>query len=75
MYYWTNPSIVLHPKDTERLIVHSKVAIEDLENSNVFVEHDEEIILAADEVNWLGHLQEHMVGIELFQGIKRSFGW
>tara|TARA_Y100000034_G_scaffold137038_1_gene219239 strand:- start:178634 stop:181423 length:2790 start_codon:yes stop_codon:yes gene_type:complete len=53
MYILDEPSIGLHPKDTERLI---KVLerLRDLGNTVIVVEHDEEIMKAADYVVDIG---------------------
>ena len=47
MYILDEPSIGLHPRDTERLISVLK-RLRDLGNSVIVVEHDEEIIRSAD---------------------------
>src|SRR5690606_6956649 len=49
MYILDEPSIGLHPKDTEKLIVVLK-ALRDLGNTVIVVEHDEDIMKAADEI-------------------------
>lgn len=53
MYILDEPSIGLHPKDTENLIVVLK-ALRDLGNTVIVVEHDEDIMRAADEVIDIG---------------------
>ena len=53
MYILDEPSIGLHPKDTERLIRILK-KLRDLGNTVIVVEHDEDIIRAADEIIDLG---------------------
>ena len=53
MYILDEPSIGLHPKDTERLI-RILEKLRDLGNTVIVVEHDEDIILAADEIIDLG---------------------
>ncbi|MAC95159.1 MAG: excinuclease ABC subunit A [Flavobacteriales bacterium] len=53
MYILDEPSIGLHPKDTERLIGILK-SLKELGNTVIVVEHDEEIIRAADVVIDLG---------------------
>lgn len=53
MYILDEPSIGLHPKDTERLIVVLK-ALRDLGNTVIVVEHDEDIMKAADEIIDIG---------------------
>ena len=45
--------MVLHPKDTERLI-RILEKLRDLGNTVIVVEHDEDIIRAADEIIDLG---------------------
>ena len=67
MYILDEPSIGLHPKDTERLIVILK-SLRDLGNTVLVVEHDEEIIKAADEVIDLGPLAGSHGGELIFQG-------
>lgn len=53
MYILDEPSIGLHPKDTERLIEVLK-ALRDLGNTVIVVEHDEDIMKAADEIIDIG---------------------
>ncbi|WP_111682691.1 excinuclease ABC subunit UvrA [Winogradskyella tangerina] len=53
MYILDEPSIGLHPKDTERLIKVLK-SLRDLGNTVVVVEHDEDIMKAADEIIDIG---------------------
>ncbi|WP_191859476.1 excinuclease ABC subunit UvrA [Hanstruepera ponticola] len=53
MYILDEPSIGLHPKDTERLICVLK-ALRDLGNTVIVVEHDEDIMQAADEIIDIG---------------------
>ncbi|PKA84043.1 excinuclease ABC subunit A [Ulvibacter sp. MAR_2010_11] len=53
MYILDEPSIGLHPKDTERLIVVLQ-ALRDLGNTVIVVEHDEDIMKAADEIIDIG---------------------
>ncbi|RMA64523.1 excinuclease ABC subunit UvrA [Ulvibacter antarcticus] len=53
MYILDEPSIGLHPKDTEQLIVVLK-ALRDLGNTVIVVEHDEDIMKAADEIIDIG---------------------
>ncbi|MGW1455765.1 excinuclease ABC subunit UvrA [Salegentibacter agarivorans] len=53
MYILDEPSIGLHPRDTERLIgvLHN---LRDLGNTVIVVEHDEDIMNAADEIIDIG---------------------
>ena len=53
MYILDEPSIGLHPKDTENLIAVLK-SLRDLGNTVIVVEHDEDIMMAADEVIDIG---------------------
>lgn len=52
-YILDEPSIGLHPRDTERLIKVLK-ALRDLGNTVIVVEHDEEIMKAADTIIDMG---------------------
>jgi excinuclease ABC subunit A len=53
MYILDEPSIGLHPKDTEQLIGVLK-SLRDLGNTVIVVEHDEDIMKAADEIIDIG---------------------
>ncbi len=53
MYILDEPSIGLHPKDTERLIAVLK-DLRDLGNTVIVVEHDEDIMKAADYIIDIG---------------------
>lgn len=53
MYILDEPSIGLHSKDTERLIKVLK-SLRDLGNTVIVVEHDEDIMKAADEIIDIG---------------------
>jgi excinuclease ABC subunit A len=53
MYILDEPSIGLHPKDTERLIKVLK-SLRDLGNTVIVVEHDEDIMKAADNIIDIG---------------------
>jgi len=53
MYILDEPSIGLHPKDTERLI-HVLKNLRDLGNTVIVVEHDEDIMKAADRIIDIG---------------------
>lgn len=53
MYILDEPSIGLHPKDTERLIEVLK-SLKELGNTVIVVEHDEDIMQAADEIIDIG---------------------
>ena len=53
MYILDEPSIGLHPKDSEKLITVLK-SLRDLGNTVIVVEHDEDIMKAADEIIDIG---------------------
>ena len=53
MYILDEPSIGLHPKDTQKLI-KVLLALRDLGNTVIVVEHDEDIMQAADEIIDIG---------------------
>jgi excinuclease ABC subunit A len=71
MYILDEPSIGLHPRDTQRLI-KVLVRLRDLGNTVIVVEHDEEIIRAADEIIDIGPLAGHHGGEVVFQGDFRT---
>ncbi|OUR90712.1 excinuclease ABC subunit A [Flavobacteriales bacterium 34_180_T64] len=53
MYILDEPSIGLHPKDTQKLI-KVLIALRDLGNTVIVVEHDEDIMQAADAIIDIG---------------------
>ena len=67
MYILDEPSIGLHPRDTERLISVLR-RLRDLGNTVVVVEHDEEIIRAADMLIDMGPKAGIDGGEIVFQG-------
>ena len=67
MYILDEPSIGLHPRDTERLISVLK-RLRDLGNTVIVVEHDEEIIRAADVLIDMGPLAGSRGGEIVFEG-------
>jgi len=67
MYILDEPSIGLHPRDTQRLI-HVLLKLRDIGNTVIVVEHDEEIIKAADEVIDMGPLAGSHGGELVFAG-------
>ncbi len=67
MYILDEPSIGLHPRDTARLIEVLR-KLRDIGNTLVVVEHDEEIIRAADELIDMGPLAGAEGGKVVFQG-------
>lgn len=67
LYILDEPSIGLHSRDTEQLIKVLK-KLRDLGNTVIVVEHDEDIIKAADEVIDIGPLAGRLGGEVVFQG-------
>ena len=67
MYILDEPSIGLHPRDTERLIKVLK-RLRDLGNSVIVVEHDEEIIRAADHLIDMGSRAGEFGGQVIYEG-------
>jgi excinuclease ABC subunit A len=67
MYILDEPSIGLHPRDTNLLIKILK-DLRDLGNSVLVVEHEEEIIRAADEIIDLGPEAGRLGGEIIYQG-------
>lgn len=67
LYILDEPSIGLHPRDTARLIKVLR-QLQQLGNTVLVVEHDEEIIRAADEVIDIGPLAGQHGGEVVFQG-------
>lgn len=71
MYILDEPSIGLHPKDTERLISVLK-HLRDEGNTVIVVEHDEEIMKEADEIIDIGPMAGNYGGEIVFQGIHKD---
>ncbi|MGB0980001.1 MAG: AAA family ATPase, partial [Croceimicrobium sp.] len=70
-YILDEPSIGLHPRDTERLIKVLK-NLRDLGNTVVVVEHDEEVMLAADYIVDIGPDAGIHGGEVLFAGTPKE---
>ncbi len=67
MYILDEPSIGLHPRDTNMLIKVLK-ELRDLGNTVIVVEHEEEIIRAADEIVDMGPEAGRLGGEVVYQG-------
>lgn len=67
LYILDEPSIGLHSRDTGQLI-HVLKKLRDIGNTVVVVEHDEDIIKAADEIIDIGPLAGRLGGEVVFQG-------
>lgn len=67
MYILDEPSIGLHPRDTERLIrvLH---ALRDIGNTVIVVEHDEEIMRSSDVMVDMGPMAGTLGGEVVFTG-------
>ena len=70
LYVLDEPSIGLHPRDTERLIRVLK-ELRDLGNTIVVVEHDEDIIAAADHIIEIGPKAGRHGGEVVYEGVPR----
>ena len=71
LYVLDEPSIGLHPRDTERLI-HVLRQLRDLGNTIVVVEHDEDIIAAADRIIEIGPAAGRHGGEIVYEGKPRN---
>lgn len=67
MYILDEPSIGLHPRDTEQLITVLK-HLRDLGNTVIVVEHEEEVMRAADELIDIGPEAGTLGGELIYQG-------
>ncbi len=74
LYILDEPSIGLHPRDTQRLIKVLK-QLRDLGNTVLVVEHEEEIMRAADEIIDIGPLAGRHGGEIVFQGTIENGKW
>jgi len=74
-YILDEPSIGLHSRDTERLIAVLR-RLRDIGNTVIVVEHDEEIIRAADYIIDIGPMAGAFGGEVVFEGnIKDLVNW
>jgi excinuclease ABC subunit A len=71
MYILDEPSIGLHPKDTDRMIQVLKT-LRDLGNTVIVVEHEEEIMRAADQIIDIGPDAGSHGGELVFQGTLKD---
>lgn len=67
MYILDEPSIGLHPKDTDRMVSVLQ-QLRDLGNTVIVVEHEEEIMRAADQIIDIGPDAGSHGGMLVFQG-------
>lgn len=71
MYILDEPSIGLHPRDTERLIGVLKM-LQQQGNTLIVVEHDEEVMQSSDEIIDMGPLAGSLGGEVIFQGNHKA---
>ena len=71
LYILDEPSIGLHSRDTDRLIQVLQ-RLRDIGNTVVVVEHDEDIIKAADEIIDVGPLAGRLGGEIVYQGTLQN---
>ena len=67
MYILDEPSIGLHPRDTQRLVSVLK-SLQELGNTVIVVEHEEEVMKASDEIIDIGPDAGNLGGHLVFQG-------
>ncbi len=72
MYILDEPSIGLHPRDTDRLIKVLK-RLRDLGNTVIVVEHDEEIIRSADWLIDMGPRAGEFGGQVIYEGYPGNY--
>ena len=66
-YILDEPSIGLHPRDTGKLIKVMK-SLQDIGNTVVIVEHDEDVMRSADEIIDIGPFAGEFGGEIIFSG-------
>ena len=71
MYILDEPSIGLHSRDTDKLI-HVLLELQKLGNTVVVVEHDEEIIRAADYIIDIGPDAGRLGGEVVYEGDMKN---
>ena len=71
MYIMDEPSIGLHPRDTARMVEVLK-SLRDLGNTVIVVEHEEEIMRAADQIIDIGPDAGSHGGELIFQGSQKD---
>lgn len=72
MYILDEPSIGLHPRDTQQLI-EVLLKLRNLGNTVIVVEHEEEMMQAADQIIDIGPEAGRFGGDLVFQGSKDDF--
>lgn len=73
MYILDEPSIGLHPRDTERLVGVLK-KLRDIGNTVIVVEHEEDMMMAADQLLDIGPAAGKYGGEVVFQGTFAELG-
>lgn len=72
LYVLDEPTVGLHPRDSDRL-VHVLKDLKDLGNTLVVVEHDQDVIRSASHVIEMGPGSGHFGGEVLFAGESSAF--
>lgn len=72
LYILDEPSIGLHPKDTEKLVAVLK-NLRDLSNTVIVIEHEEEVIRNADSILDIGPRAGSHGGEIVYNGTYKSF--
>ncbi len=73
MYILDEPSIGLHPRDTQKLVTVLEM-LRDLGNTVIVVEHEEEVMRAADQLIDIGPEAGSHGGELVFQGKIKDYG-
>ena len=71
MYILDEPSIGLHPRDTSKLIAILR-NLKAIGNTVIVVEHEEDIIMAADQIIDMGPMAGELGGEVVFQGDHKA---
>ncbi|MFT4734573.1 MAG: excinuclease ABC subunit A [Algoriphagus sp.] len=71
MYILDEPSIGLHPRDTQKLVSVLKT-LRDIGNTVIVVEHEEEVMQQADEIIDIGPNAGNLGGELVFQGTMKT---
>lgn len=72
LFVLDEPTVGLHPRDTSRLIEVMK-DLQQLGNTLVVVEHDQDVIMSASHVLEMGPQSGHLGGEVLFNGTSQDF--
>ncbi len=73
MYILDEPSIGLHPRDTQKLVSVLR-KLTDIGNTVIVVEHEEEMMTSADQILDIGPAAGKYGGEVVFQGVYKDLG-